>query len=490
MNESVELEDDFNNPNATFKEAESRLFPIGNPALLGHPALPLSPFDTAQFSNSLLPLVSATIREKLHGIAPAIKGKINEASQVFNSGFDLIEDTLRHSWRESPLNPYNFDRYLNRNAPNLFKHLPLGVGQPVYPKHQHHSKYPPHKHQKEKAPLDTVSYSVDNMMHDYGINGYKHFEESILKELEKQEELKVEATIHTLFNQGDRVEVVHGKHHATKSGWQPIAAPTKTYDDSNDITSQIISPLHTSIFSLSDAPSESPDKFPSLGFHDFDSFQASSSYSVNEEGIESKVKPVKARVASIRRLTSIPTVVSTRSVSTTTTTTKLPVTRSRGTSGSHRKRHNKDSFKITGEDSSKPKEIVRDLSPSESIEVATVVSKIKPKIHVQSLTTSKPKNHSNIDRNISVDATKANTIHNQINYESTSRFRIPTITSASTISATRSAIKTSKYSATTSTVRPKTVERETEKFVDRARSTGYRGKVRYGQSTTKEGDKN
>lgn len=441
--------------------------------------------------------MSATIREKLHGIAPAIKGKINEASQVFNNGFDLIEDTLRHSWRESPLNPYNFDRYLNRGAPNLFKHLPLNVGQPVYPKHQHHSKYPPHKHQKEKAPLDTVSYSVDNMMHDYGINGYKHFEESILKELEKQEELKVEATIHTLFNKGEHFEVVHGKHHETKSGWQPIAAPTKTYDDSNDITSQIISPLHTSIFSLSDAPSESSDKFPSLGFHDFDSFQASSSYSVNEEGIESKVKPVKARVASIRRLTSIPTaVVSTRSTSTTTstTTTKSPINRSRGASGSHRKRHNKDSLKFTNEDAAvKPKEVASDLSPSESIEVATIVSKLKPKIHVQSLTTSKPKNHSAIDRNISVDATRANTIYNNINYESTSRFRIPTVASSSTISAARSAINASKYfttTTTTSTVKPKTVAREISKFVDRARSTGFRGKVRYGQSTTKEGDKN
>lgn len=471
------------NPNATFKVAESRLFPIGNPALFagGLAPNPLSPFDGLQFSNSLIPLVSATIRENLKNIAPAIKGKVNEAAAVFNEGFDLVEDTIRQGWRESPLNPYNYERYLNR--PNIFK--PLVGGHPAY--HKHHPKFPHHK--KEK-PSDTVSYSVDNMMHDYGINGYKHFEESILKELEKQEELKVEATIHTLFNQGEHVEIVKGKNKEIKSGWRPIAAPTKTYDDNNDITSQIVSPLHTSIFSLSDAASESPDKLPALGFHDFDSLNASP-YSVFEEAIESKVKPVKAKIASIKRITPMPPVYATRSTTTTTTTTAFPIKTSRSrvptAASHHRKRHNHNSLKTAGEEIRKSKDVV-DSSTSESNEVPTVISKVKPlRVHVQSLTTSKPKNHSNIDRDL------ANTIQT-FNYESTSRFRIPSSTTTTTTTTIQPlkerALKFATFTTTTTTMRPRTVPREALKFVDRARTSGFRGSIKYGQSTTKDGDKN
>lgn len=423
--------------------------------------------------------MGATIKEKLRNIAPAIRTKVNDVAQVFNDGFDLVEDTIREGWRESPLNPYNFEKYLNQ-PPNLLK--PLLGEQPALHQH-HHPKFPPsHKH-KEKAPTSSTSdYSMDNMMNDYGINGYKHFEETILKELERQEELKVEATIHTLFGEGERVEIIRGKPQHIKSGWKPIAAPTKTYEDSNDITSQIISPLHTSIFSLSDGPSESPDKLPSLGFHDFDSLHLSQ-YAVNEEGIESKVKPVKAKIAAVRRITPVPP--TWRSASTSSTTTARPtVSRSRVTSATahHRKRHNHNSLKTAGDEkNSKSKEI--DSSMSESNDIPAVIAKVRPvNVHVQSLTTSKPKNHANSDRNATLDATKAN----NINYESTSRFRIPTTTS--TLSS-RAASRATKVSTTT-TSRPKTVQREASKFVDRARASGYRGAVKYGQSSTKEGDKN
>lgn len=45
----------------------------------------------------------------------------------------------------------------------------------------------------------TKNNKYDALMTDLGISGYKHFENSVIRDLEKREEQKVEATIHTLF---------------------------------------------------------------------------------------------------------------------------------------------------------------------------------------------------------------------------------------------------------------------------------------------------
>ncbi|XP_065094459.1 uncharacterized protein LOC135714982, partial [Ochlerotatus camptorhynchus] len=45
----------------------------------------------------------------------------------------------------------------------------------------------------------TQPNKYDALMTDLGISGYKHFENSVIRDLEKREEQKVEATIHTLF---------------------------------------------------------------------------------------------------------------------------------------------------------------------------------------------------------------------------------------------------------------------------------------------------
>lgn len=61
---------------------------------------------------------------------------------------------------------------------------------------------------------------------DMGVTSYKHFEDTILKELEEKEERKVEATMHTLLD--DHPYVVHDSLEGTKPGisqeWQPFNA--------------------------------------------------------------------------------------------------------------------------------------------------------------------------------------------------------------------------------------------------------------------------
>lgn len=428
--------------NSSLRVAESRLFPVGTPDLIPSHSNLISPFDVATFGKQLLPLINVNIKEKVKDLA-----------RTFNSGADYIEDAIRESWRESPLNPHNFKHLLE--APNLFKHLPLAphpnsLRRPVSSKAPH----------KEKAPKAIEQYSVDGLMHDYGINGYKHFEESILRELEKQEELKVEATLHTLFEQGDRVQIVQGKPYDFKTGWKPVAAPTKIYDDTSNIHSQIMSPLHTSIFSSQQAPSSAPHDISS-GFHDFENLNGNtihSTYSVHEEEGESKVKPVKTK---IRKFTP----------SSSNHFTTSPTENSRLNSR-YRKRHNSNIVKTAGlENFSVP-----DSGTSGSHDAPKVATKSKrhPQRHhhIQSLTTAKPKLYVTPSRIIVTEAPRLEASAESLSKvpqsfynESPSRYR-PT--------------------AVTTTAKPakKVAPREAVKFVDKPKVTGKRGSIKFGHTTT------
>ncbi|KAL7041090.1 hypothetical protein ACKWTF_000632 [Chironomus riparius] len=467
--------------NSSLKVAESRLFPVGHPGLIAQPGSLVSPFDVAAFSNSLLPLITAGIREK-----------VKDMTTAFNDGFDYVEDSIRDGWRESPLNPYNYEKILN-NPPNLLEHLSLpNLGNHIAPHYPHpaHHKHPKASHKsKTKAPNHPIeSYSSDEMMHEFGINGYKHFEESILREIEKQEELKVEATIHTLFGKDEKIEIVRGRPYDAKlEGWKPVAAPTKIYDDSNEITSQIISPLHTSFIHAADAiGSDFDTKTSPIGFHDFDHFNNNvySSYGVQEGG-ESMVKPVKSKITPVRRITPVPPIYST--VATTTPATKRyssssTTLRSRSTTtasnNNNRKRQNVSTAKpIVDEKSNKVSDTSTSSSNAVPVFVSANIKRLPSRIHIQSLTTSKPKNHSNIVRSLTPDSSAEHS-SKELSFDSTPRVRTPTVVT-----------RTSRSTTTSTTKKPsKNVPRETSKFVDRARASGSRGSVKYNQSSTKKAD--
>lgn len=449
-NSSKLLDQENHEVNSTLRVAESRLFPIGTPDQIPSTSNLVSPFDVSTFGKQLLPLINVNIKEKVKDLA-----------NTFNEGADLIEDAIRDGWRNplNPLNPHNFKHLLD--GPGLLKHLPFashnGLRKPVY-----HQKAP-HAH-KEKAPKPIETYSVDGMMHDYGINGYKHFEESILRELEKQEERKVEATIHTLFDHNDNVEIIQGKPYDFKTGWKPVSAPTKTYEDSKEeVNSQIVSPLHTSIFSSAELPSSEPH-----GFHDFDNLNGNSihsTYSVHEEEVESKVKPVKARIASIRSVRPSPST-SQQAQSTT--------VKSR-----HRKRHNNNVIKTAAAfDSS------ADSGASGSHDAPKIVNKAKrnpSRIHIQSFTTAKPNSriYSTPSRIIVTESPK-------IEVSTESSRKIPYSYYSEVTSRTRPSSSTIT-SSTTTTIKPsRNVPREAAKFVDKTKATGYRGSVKFGQTTTKK----
>ncbi|CRK93715.1 CLUMA_CG007243, isoform A [Clunio marinus] len=411
--------------NSSLRVAQPRQFPVGTPSSL------VSPFDMKTFSQQLLPLIHVNMKEK-----------IKDFADTFHTGADIIEDAIRDGWRESPLNPQNFKHFLE--PPKPFKRLPP---QPAHTfkrpsnvlssnHHRHHSNrhHPKAQQHKEKAQNHIESYGVDGLKHEYGVNGFKHFEDSILRELEKQEELKVEATIHTLFEQGDQVQIVNGKSNGLGNGWRPVPAPTKSYGDGNEIHSQIVSPLHTSIFNHHHTVSNDV----SSGFHDFDNLNDNtihSSYAVHEEQVESKVKPVKVRIPSVRKATV------------------TPKTENLRLNSRYRKRHNHNGVINTKN--------IADSSKSGSYNIPKRYP--NPNYHILSLTTSKPKFDNSTPKTSKISSTTKSVI-NLHNFD----------------------YAESKIQSKTTIKPSKNVKKEVSKYVDKVKSTGYRGSIKFGQSEMTE----
>lgn len=80
-----------------------------------------------------------------------------------------------------------------------------------------------HTYDNKYMPPNFEGHRERNPYADMGVTSYKHFEDTILKELEEKEEQKVEATMHTLL---DDQYVVHESFAGIKPGisqeWQPF----------------------------------------------------------------------------------------------------------------------------------------------------------------------------------------------------------------------------------------------------------------------------
>lgn len=441
---------------SNFQTAESRFFPIGKPNHL----IPYqeSPFDVASFGKQLLPLINFHVKEKVKDFAKTI-----------TSSADYIEDALRDSWRESPLNPHNFKYILN--PPHVVETNSLRNTV----------------HFREKAPKSHSNshlYTKDGPLQEYGIDGYKHFEKSILRELEKQEELKVEATIHTLFEQGDKVEIIHGKpYHDHKLSWKPVPAPTKVYENPDEIHSQIISPLHTNIFntdSLSPNHFDSPDIVSS--FHDFDNLNDNSIHfnfeHHKEEELESKIKPVVEQQVKITPI-KLRAVVSTPSTTTIAKTTTLnSAAQKPRLSTRYKKRHNNSVLKVIGGHESQRKNVTKSDSISSASSSSSQSHNFTPKASVKPI---KLRNYDYQSSNLTTSRPSTFKLTSLKAEES----RIFTSTDNShhryTTSITSNK-KTTTLPTTTTTKAPKA----SSKFVDKTRSSGYRGSIKFGQTTTKK----
>lgn len=416
----------------------------------------VSPFDVNTFGKQLIPLMNANIKEKVKQFAQTV---------------DDLEDAMHDEWKESLLNPSNFQSFL-KPSPN-YHHLPSVKNHKKY-------KTPPaiHKQKQQKYPKQfneslykhhIETYDVKGMMHDYGIDNYKEFQENILKKLEKLEEQKVEATIHTFFDHG---EVIHGKPYDFDSGWKKVPAPTKTYE-TNDVSSQIISPLHTSIFKQSSTPTinSAVGNNVESKFYDVDNFYDTihSTYSVHEEG-ESKLKAVKTRyndtkLNNTKKYTS--PVEFKENVST------RPITNSR-----YRKR-TLPTKKPVNENNTLPKSTLK------SPEIRSFYNKSK-RNHIQSLTTSRPK--TNYSNHLVAESQKQPVVI-KAPQKSDTQFTVPSVVLQNNSIPKNVRINKTKGTIPTSTTikpsrnSPRSIKDDI-KFIDKPKVSGYRGSVKFGASKT------
>lgn len=229
-----------------------------------------------------------------------------------------------------------------------------------------------------------------------------------------------------------------------------------------------MSPLHTSFLGSEPLSSSSPE-----GFHDFDHLNGNSihsTYSVYEQAGESKVEPVTARVKLIRRVTPSPR-----------TTTSVHFSSTTGEKSRYRKRQN-NNVKTAGMENI----VAADSDAKGSHDAPTVVNKKKrtpSRLHVQSLTTVKPRVHVKLTRVYVTEAPKVElSTENSVKVSLTHSSEAPSWRLRPTVGAT----KTTRPPTTTTTKAARNVvARETSKFVDKTKVSGFRGSVKFGQSTTK-----
>ena len=132
-------------------------------------------------------------------------------------------------------------------------------------------------------------------MKDLGMTGYDHFEKTIMRDIELREEQKVEATIHTMY---DNAEIIKGRPYgddAKPAGWNTVKPKPTSYNyETNDIHSQIVSPLHTSFIG------NHHTEYHNIGEavpYETQKPKYTTSYHVYEEANETQQKGVRANLS-------------------------------------------------------------------------------------------------------------------------------------------------------------------------------------------------
>ncbi|XP_058820897.1 uncharacterized protein LOC131683096 isoform X2 [Topomyia yanbarensis] len=74
----------------------------------------------------------------------------------------------------------------------------------------------------QKVSKSAIPRKYDALMDHLGISGYNHFELAVIRDLEKREEQKVEATIHTLFENTNRFNAKVVKQTASNTNSSPL----------------------------------------------------------------------------------------------------------------------------------------------------------------------------------------------------------------------------------------------------------------------------
>lgn len=131
---------------------------------------------------------------------------------------------------------------------NMIKPIPIVIDQK--PVRTISEDYVLHFGNNPNYVLKTAAKNV-NPYADMGVTGYKHFEETVLRELEEKEEAKVEATMKTTVHNAPKFhnleeELISGVPYG---GWKPVKPPKAVKSPTTE-KPKVVSKLHTSTSDL------------------------------------------------------------------------------------------------------------------------------------------------------------------------------------------------------------------------------------------------
>lgn len=173
-------------------------------------------------SAQLIPIVASNLKEKVKTLNTNIKSSVTQLNAAISNNVNVAVAHL-HSSIANQINA-GAGRFTTSSSQKLKtisdnisfpKNKPyISYSESLYntgmsfaksnPSKQHNPKYVSYLINKPKTkhkafPLRANPNKYDAFMSDLGISGYTHFEKAVIRDLEKREEQKVEATIHTLF---------------------------------------------------------------------------------------------------------------------------------------------------------------------------------------------------------------------------------------------------------------------------------------------------
>ncbi|XP_055547961.1 uncharacterized protein LOC129731742 [Wyeomyia smithii] len=160
------------------------------------------------------PSAATTIHNNINAIVPKFKLYIPESpsTKALHMDYSLTKDLLISEKlfalykQKSHFHPW--DKNLNRKISRLHPKPYTSHSDLFFAPLTVNNSRVAQKHSMSK----TVLGKYDALMTDLGLSGYKYFQSAVMRDLEKREEQKVEATIHTLFeNSTDSIETGNSK---------------------------------------------------------------------------------------------------------------------------------------------------------------------------------------------------------------------------------------------------------------------------------------
>lgn len=184
---------------------------------------------------------TATTSKLVTRIWPMMQDTLNNIVRSVTAGANMVKNMLSKKvvpMKISPLKnkhkPVSFSSPISIKSTNPPKFVEPTIQkkplhEPVFMEHDLHHLFSSHHEHKPSYllhPIETKThYNSKNLQDDMGIKRFKNFEDTVLRKLEKEEEIKFEATMHTFhYNPKNKLtdDRIINKNNQQEE-WKPIS---------------------------------------------------------------------------------------------------------------------------------------------------------------------------------------------------------------------------------------------------------------------------